>query len=422
MTRASTKTPKAMAHIADTEAASEPFLYSQRTRAVQLLTGSINARILIPYLLVILAIAVVGTFVIVRLVIGYLDQQVVNQLVNSIRESNSAMASLEDRQLESQRSIAFAEGLDIAVAQEVMAFIRPTVWRLQVIHQVPYVEVLNNRGAHLLSMKLRERSVEELELEPGIGEWQPVKKVLSRESDERGDMFADIVSTANRGYVLYTVGPIRNPTRENSDMEGVLLIGTPLDALITRLTQQLQVGVTIYDPVTGKILGSSLPYQSMDNLMGLSENHLKQIPIIAAEEGTAIRRKLGVGNSRFEEMVSTLKIRGEPTAVIGISVPLEPIEEIRRLFRDRFVVFFTFITIGLVAIGIAISRGITSRIKALIEGCNTVASGNLDCSIEPRGRDELGVLANSFNQMVTSIKNRYEYENLSRTDRQEESD
>jgi signal transduction histidine kinase len=51
-----------------------------------------------------------------------------------------------------------------------------------------------------------------------------------------------------------------------------------------------------------------------------------------------------------------------------------------------------------------LGRRMVRPINDLVRGTQLIASGNLDTQIMPSSRDELGVLAESFNQMATSLK------------------
>jgi signal transduction histidine kinase len=55
-------------------------------------------------------------------------------------------------------------------------------------------------------------------------------------------------------------------------------------------------------------------------------------------------------------------------------------------------------------LGLIVTRQITQPIYELKEGATRIAGGNLDYRVNIRSKDEFGDLANSFNQMATSLK------------------
>jgi len=66
--------------------------------------------------------------------------------------------------------------------------------------------------------------------------------------------------------------------------------------------------------------------------------------------------------------------------------------------------------IGLVVVllaswyGVYLARGITGSIKLLAGGTHAIAGGDLDYEIQPVGRDEIGQLVRSFNQMTADLR------------------
>ncbi|GFK94543.1 putative diguanylate cyclase YdaM [Fundidesulfovibrio magnetotacticus] len=71
-----------------------------------------------------------------------------------------------------------------------------------------------------------------------------------------------------------------------------------------------------------------------------------------------------------------------------------------------------WINLGMTLLGIAcaagaaayVSRGVTWRILAITRGAERVRAGNLEVTVDPGGRDELGALAEAFNQMTGRIR------------------
>ncbi len=66
-----------------------------------------------------------------------------------------------------------------------------------------------------------------------------------------------------------------------------------------------------------------------------------------------------------------------------------------------------FIALGILmalGLGVFISRVITRPINQLVTAADQLAVGNIDVNVESNARDEIGVLMNSFSQMVNNIK------------------
>jgi len=80
----------------------------------------------------------------------------------------------------------------------------------------------------------------------------------------------------------------------------------------------------------------------------------------------------------------------------------------RRSIKNVYVFAFAFITLlvlfSVTWIGLYLARGVTEPIGLLAEGTREISSGNLDFHLEVKTRDELGILAESFNRMTTELK------------------
>src|SRR5688500_4736938 len=76
---------------------------------------SIRFKVILPYLLLTLIVAVTGAYVVTRLVSSSLNERLENQLAESGRVISDAMARQEIRQLEAARIIAYTRGLGEAV-------------------------------------------------------------------------------------------------------------------------------------------------------------------------------------------------------------------------------------------------------------------------------------------------------------------
>jgi two-component system, NarL family, sensor histidine kinase DegS len=72
--------------------------------------------------------------------------------------------------------------------------------------------------------------------------------------------------------------------------------------------------------------------------------------------------------------------------------------------QDMFFIIFTALVIVVIGLALLLSRVITSPIQALMKGAEAIGKGNLDYKLVIKSKDELGDLANSFNNMASDIK------------------
>src|SRR5689334_2943837 len=76
---------------------------------------SIRFKVILPYLLLTLIVAVTGAYIVTRLVSSSLNERLTNQLIEAGRVISDTMARQEVKQLESARLIAYTRGLGDAI-------------------------------------------------------------------------------------------------------------------------------------------------------------------------------------------------------------------------------------------------------------------------------------------------------------------
>jgi two-component system NtrC family sensor kinase len=90
--------------------------------------------------------------------------------------------------------------------------------------------------------------------------------------------------------------------------------------------------------------------------------------------------------------------------VLDITMSLERVDrEIATIWRDRVVSGGLSVVVLAVLLTTIVRRGVVRPVRALVEGTRRVGEGDLGYRLPVGGRDELGVLALSFNRMTGSL-------------------
>ncbi len=91
---------------------------------------------------------------------------------------------------------------------------------------------------------------------------------------------------------------------------------------------------------------------------------------------------------------------------LEIGFNLAPVrDEILRARRNMLALGLTFVLTGGVVAAV-ISRRVTRPIQDLVRGTQLIAAGDLDARVHPSSTEELGLLADSFNRMAASLKDK----------------
>ncbi len=102
-------------------------------------------------------------------------------------------------------------------------------------------------------------------------------------------------------------------------------------------------------------------------------------------------------------IITPLKIGSDKwTLISGLS--LTQVEEAKkRILKNNVILGGTIFLLG-VLVSFWFASGMTRPIKQLVEGTKEIGKGNLDYRINIKGLDELGTLADSFNDMAKDLK------------------
>lgn len=366
-------------------------------RAVGVVTKHISTKIVGPYLVVIFLLALMGTYIVMRLVAGSLEERLINQLVDAGRKANDAMVMIEEQQLATFRAMAFTQGVDKAVAEGDKAYLLQVLRPLQSNTGFPFVEVIDQRGVHLLSLYLREDQVEEVAAEPGIGQQELVRKVLAWEKDDLGDKYTALVPTS-RGTILYTAGPVRTSQK----VVGAILVGTPLEEVLTRLNRAALAAITLYGE-NAEILGTTLLAGAVGEVAPLDQDLQSQL---TSNPSLVYGRNLQLGKREYNELLGRLEIRQQPVLVMGLTYPSDYIAQASFVSRNTLMVLFSVAVFGVLVVGLFLASRITAPLLTLVSATQEVSAGRLNITVPPSSEDETGVLTVAFNEMVGGLRDR----------------
>jgi signal transduction histidine kinase len=367
------------------------------------LAPSIRTKIVLPYAVLTLAVATVGTFVVTQLVAGSLEERFVNQLVDSGRVASDSVVRKEQKHLETLRSMAFTEGVDDAVASKDIHTLNELLVPVAVNQKVHSAEVTDDLGRELLGFRHHKGSddVRDYTLTTGtdLSTWPIVGPILAGQVDQYGDKFVMLVKEPN-GYVFYTGGPIKQEER----IVGAVLVGTYLDDLLADIKGETLADITFYD-ATGKVLATTLPGEE-EQVRDLLQVTPAFYQSIIAKRDETLRRSLTLYERPYEMAYGLFQIRGDLVGIFSVTLPSNFILQKAATSRVQFGVIFTLAMVLVFVIGYLISRRIIIPIIRLVQTSRAVAAGDLSQRTGIRRGDEIGILASSFDQMTQSLLER----------------
>lgn len=367
-------------------------------RLFRFYTDRIGGKIVVPYLVLIFVVALLATYVVLSLVSTSIFDKFREDLADGGRAANEAMLKIEADQLASVREMTFTEGVEQAITQRDTTALQRLLGPLQVNARIGYVDVFDASGQQVFAMRPQEREADAARLiDPAAARWPPVQAILSGQVDALGDKQAGLVRTAWGEDVIYTAGPIRSATDER--VVGVIAVGSPLAVVVSRLSQESVMGVTLYD-TRGAMLASTV--RGVGTGVSVPTGDVQAV----TREGKVITRPLALEGDRVLEMLGTLTIRREPAALMGVSKTVSLVEETGTRTRDVLIAVFSLVALFVLVVGLLLAYQLTRPIGALVRATERVRVGDLDVEVPVTSRDETGVLAREFNSMVGGLRER----------------
>ncbi len=361
----------------------------------------IRWKIIAPYALLTIVLAAAGTFIATRLVAGSLEERFNNQLAEAARVASDSVVRRERQHLEVARAVSFTQGVPAATESGAETKLAALIEPLAANKGAELVEVLNARGERVFGARLADPealSYVSLSDAEDRASWSIVSSVLDGQSDALGDKFAQIVQTA-QGYALYTSGPIFDGDR----LVGVVLVGSLLDSFLPVAKTEALADVTIYD-FDGKPLTTTFATAGGEEAANLAPSKAA-----LAESGTptAVREAKTIFGRDFDLLYGELVVRDQVVGLYSVALPSSFILNASTATRWQMGLLFTLAVAAVLITGWLLARNLTGPLLKLVAAARAVAAGDLSVRSAVRTRDEIGVLARSFDTMTERLQRQH---------------
>lgn len=124
---------------------------------------------------------------------------------------------------------------------------------------------------------------------------------------------------------------------------------------------------------------------------------------LAAERTTMVTRKLSGGGRLLDLIEPAFGPTGQHVVSVRYLISYDSIDARMQEARRHFVVIAISALFGCLVMVSLIARRITQPIASLTDGARSLARGELETRIVTESRDELGTLAQAFNDMAESL-------------------
>ncbi len=172
-----------------------------------------------------------------------------------------------------------------------------------------------------------------------------------------------------------------------------------LDALAKRLGEQTGTRITII-AVDGTVLGDSIKDPAT------MENHATRPEVIDALStglGESTRYSTTIGQ-RMMYVAVPIRYEGEILGVSRVSLTLTVVESVVQQVRMSIIIAMAVATLLVIVAAWIIARTTTRPIREITVASRRISSGELGQKIVVEARDEVGELADAFNEMSSRLK------------------
>jgi len=365
---------------------------------------SIRIKVILPYLLLTLLVAVVGIYVVTKLVAGSLSERLNNQLLEAGRVVSDVFVQQELEHVTNARLIGFTRGVGEALLENNGESLRDLALPIISEKKIENLILLNLQGDELLYMQLQSNGVFIEVTPPPDAETLPiVESLLAKKDADSPPERQFALDPVNRRLYYFTTLPVIL----NGDMVGVIVVGTLVDSIMPRLRNSALADVIIYDE-SGKAFATTISSEGTEKEVFLQTISIspQTYQTVLNAESLVIGENFTVSNREYSLARGVLSVGNDRLGVFAVVLPSNYVLEAGSTSRNTYVLLFSIATIIVIFVGWGIARLIIVPLSSLVRTSQAIAGGDLNKRTGIRNKDEIGTLAKSFDTMTEKLQQR----------------
>ena len=373
---------------------------------------SIRLKVILPYLLLTIIVSVIGVYVVTRLVSNTVQERLTNQLLEAGRVVSDSFVRQEVRHVETARIIAYTSGLADALAGEdretALTLAEPVFAGLGIENLI----LVSPQGNELVHLILDENGkLQRVEQDTGAANSNIVAPFLTNRNPEEPPRRALGVNLVNDGTYYYTSLPVS----AGGKFAGVVVVGTSIQNILPFLKSTALADIIVYGG-DGQAIGTTLGGAGDKNTLDLVSIGKDEYQQIIGSENIVSGNNISVDGRSFSIARGPLQVGNNRIGVFAVALPLDFVLKSGADSRTTYVVLFTIVFFFVLVIGYIVSRLIINPLYSLVNTSQAIAGGNLEQRTGINSKDEIGTLANTFDEMTSRLQERtLELERMNKT-------
>jgi len=364
---------------------------------------SIRFKVILPYLFLTLMVAVTGAYVVTRLVANSLSERLTNQLLVSGRVVSDIVVRREVTNIEAARLVVYTRGVGDALrngnTQQLSDLVITAVSAANVESLTLY-DLQGHEAVH--AIKQSDNAVMDV-TEPGRASTLSIVASLLKENSPDSPPKRELaIDPVDGRYYHFTALPVV----VDDHIIGVAVAGTSLNTLLPLLKETSSSDVVIYDN-TGQAMASTLGYNATDPVFLRTISIPKsQYDEVILQDKIVTGENFDVDGRSYTLAQGPLKIGDDRIAVFAVILPADFVVESGSTSRKNYTYIYTLAMFGVIIIGYFVARPIINPLLSLVRTTRAIAGGDLTKRTGIKSNDEIGVLANTFDEMTENLQQR----------------
>jgi class 3 adenylate cyclase len=215
--------------------------------------------------------------------------------------------------------------------------------------------------------------------------------------------------------VLFVGGPM---TDNYGNVFGAVLIGKYLENVTRDLGEIAGAHISTFDSESGDLIDTDFSKGDPWNPPGLALNSQLVQTALDAESGESPYRTIQIAGQTYGEVLTPFQIRNGTVQLGLMGISLLGGEEADVLYQQyrqqasNLLLFGVLAIVLVIGTGLLVSTWVTRPLVDLTEATHVAAMGNLETIATQGTKDEFGALAQTFNRMLTDIREETLYRDL----------
>lgn len=374
---------------------------------------SIRFKVVLPYLLLTLVIAITGVYVVTQLVVNSLDDRLKNYMFEAGRVVSDGIVKLESTQIITGRNLTFTRGMAEALAGDdptaLISIVQPYT-TASIAENLVVINVFGEEVLHLL--RLPDKSMPAMAVPSGYANLAAVQDLLLSNNPTSNPKRMLAINSLDGRFYYCTVFPVAY----NGKLAGAIIVGTSLDKILPELKNTSLADVIFYGS-KGNVIATTLGGQVTD------PNLFASLAITEADYQTALvadnlvyGQNIFISGREYGLARGSMKVGNDRLGVFAVVYPRDFVIVAGESGRNTYTFYFALVMVLVVVVGYGISRLIVNPLLSLMHTSQAIARGDLNQRSGISSTDEIGVLANTFDSMTEKLQLRtVELEKTNRT-------